>query len=65
MLGEHPRSWEIVDVDSDPELAARFGDAIPVLYVNGRLFAKGRLPPIAPRLRLLRAIRARPAEGEE
>jgi hypothetical protein len=57
MLQEIPHAWEIVDVDSDPDLAARFGDSIPVLYVGGRLFAKTRLPPIAPRLRLLRAVR--------
>jgi len=42
-------------VDSDPALAAAFGDVVPVLYVNGRLFAKTRLPPIAARLRLRRA----------
>lgn len=55
MLGDLPREWEVVDVDSDPDLAAQFGDAIPVLFVNGKLFAKTRLPPIATRLRLLRA----------
>ena len=26
---------EIVDVDSDPELAARYGERIPVVHVNG------------------------------
>ncbi|HEY6052270.1 MAG TPA: glutaredoxin family protein [Thermoanaerobaculia bacterium] len=55
ILGDSPREWEIVDVDSDPALAAEFGEAIPVLYVNGRLFAKTRLPPIAAALRLRRA----------
>lgn len=54
MLGDRPREWEVVDVDSDPDLAAEFGEAIPVLYVNGKLFAKTRLPPAA-KLRLLRA----------
>ena len=43
------------EVDSDPALAAEFGEAIPVLFVNGRLFAKTRLPPIAAALRLRRA----------
>ena len=33
---------------------------IPVLFVNGRLFAKVRIPKLAPRLRLLRA-----AAGQE
>jgi glutaredoxin-like protein DUF836 len=55
ILADSPRSWEIVDVDSDPVLAAEFGDVIPVLYVNGRIFAKTRLPPIATALRLRRA----------
>ena len=63
ILEEVPHAWEIVDVDSDPDLAARFGDSIPVLYVGGRLFAKTRLPPIAPRLRLLRAVRKQRAES--
>jgi len=53
--------WEIVDVDSDDEIARRWSDSIPVLFVNGRLFAKVRMPRLAPALRLLRAA----AEGEE
>jgi hypothetical protein len=55
LLGEKPREWEIVDVASDPALASRYGEAIPVLFVNGRLFAKTRLPRLALRLRLERA----------
>ena len=55
ILRDAPREWEVVDVDSDPALAAEFGEAIPVLYVNGRLFAKTRLPPIAAAMRLRRA----------
>jgi hypothetical protein len=54
LLAEEPREWEIVDVDSDPELARRYGEQIPVLYVNGRLFARTRLPRLAVRLRLRR-----------
>jgi hypothetical protein len=53
-LADREREWEIVDVDSDSDLARRWGESIPVLFVNGRLFAKTRLPPAA-RLRLLRA----------
>jgi hypothetical protein len=56
LLGERPREWQIVDVGKDPGLAARYGDAIPVLFVNGRLFAKTRLPRLARRLRLERAV---------
>jgi hypothetical protein len=55
ILASRPRTWEEVDVDSDPELARRYGDSIPVLYVNGRLFAKVRLPRLAASLRLRRA----------
>ena len=55
LLAEAPRAWEEVNVDSDPALAARWGEGIPVLFVNGRLFAKVRLPRLAARLRLLRA----------
>jgi len=55
MLEGIPHEWEVVNVDSDPELAARYGDTIPVLFVNGRLFAKIRLPRLASKLRLLRA----------
>jgi hypothetical protein len=55
LLAEEERDWEIVDVDSDPELARRFGEQIPVLFVNGRHFARFRLPRLAPHLRLRRA----------
>jgi hypothetical protein len=55
LLAGRPRDWDVVDVDSDPDLARRFGDSIPILSVNGRLFAKTRLPPFATKLRLLRA----------
>ena len=60
LLEGEPHVWEIVDVDSDDEIARRWSDAIPVLFVNGRLFAKGRIPKLAARMRLLRA-----AAGEE
>jgi len=55
LLPDRERIWEVVDVDSDPKLSGRYGESIPVLFVNGRLFAKVRLPRLAPRLRLLRA----------
>jgi hypothetical protein len=57
ILASRPRTWEEVDVDSDPELARRYGDSIPVLFVNGRFFAKVRLPRLAASLRLHRAAR--------
>ncbi len=55
ILADRSRSWEEVNLDSDPELARRYGDSIPVLFVNGRLFAKVRLPRLALALRLRRA----------
>jgi hypothetical protein len=60
LLATEEREWEIVDVDSDDEIARRWSDAIPVLFVNGRLFAKTRIPKLAPRLRLLRAAAGEP-----
>ena len=55
LLVADAHEWEIVDVDSDDEIARRWSDSIPVLFVNGRLFAKVRIPKLAARLRLLRA----------
>ena len=55
LLADQPRTWEEVDVDSDPVLAARYGDSIPILFVNDRLFAMVRLPRLAAALRLRRA----------
>lgn len=60
LLGAEPHAWEIVDVDSDDEIARRWSDVIPVLFVNGRLFAKLKIPKLAARLRLMRA-----AAGQE
>jgi len=54
LLDGDAHRWEVVDVDSDDEIARRWGDSIPVLFVNGRLFAKVRVPKLAARLRLLR-----------
>ncbi len=59
ILEDRPRGWEEVNVDSDPDLARRYGDSIPVLFVNGRLFAKVRLPRLAAALRLRRAAQRR------
>lgn len=55
LLEGQPHDWEIVDVDSDDEIARRWSDSIPVLFVNGRLFAKLRIPKLAAGLRLMRA----------
>ncbi len=36
---------ERLDVDTDPELVARWGDTVPVILVEGRLAAKVRVDP--------------------
>lgn len=55
LLAGEPHEWDVVDVDTDPELARRYGDEIPVLFVNGHLFAKIRVPRLSSRLRFVRA----------
>jgi hypothetical protein len=64
LLGGEAREWEEVDVDGDEELARRWSDEIPILFVNGRFFAKGSLPSLAVKERLLRAA-AEAEAGEE
>ena len=46
-----------VDVDSDADLQARFGDNVPVLFVDGRKAFKYRAPAGALRRKLQRADR--------
>ena len=55
LLGDLPHEWDVVDVDRDPELARRYGESIPILFVNGHHFAKIRLPRLSSKLRLVRA----------
>ena len=38
-----------VDVDSDPELAARYGDEVPVVTVDGEVVGFWRISPQAVR----------------
>lgn len=44
-----------IDISTQPELEARFGQDIPVLFINGRKAFKYRLTPGALRRRLHRA----------
>ena len=60
LLADRPHEWNVVDVDSDADLARRYGDSIPVLFVNGHLFAKIRVPRMASKLRLLRTLQISP-----
>lgn len=36
ICGELGHGWVAVDVDSDPELRAEYGDRVPVIMVDGR-----------------------------
>ena len=49
-----PAALEELDVDSDPALAAAYGDEVPVLCVNGRKAFKYRVDAPALRARLAR-----------
>ncbi|SRR6266851_5570976 len=45
---------ETVNIDSEPSLASRFGDQVPVVSVNGQVRFRGTINPIL-LTRLLRA----------
>lgn len=36
ICGELGHGWAAVDVDTDPELRAEYGDRVPVIVVDGR-----------------------------
>ena len=38
-------SLEMVDIDLDPELRARFNEQVPVVFINGRKAFKYRVEP--------------------
>jgi len=63
LLSGEAHEWDVVDVDSDPDLARRYGDEIPVLFVNGRLFAKIRVPRLSSKFRLLRSASGSSAQA--
>ena len=46
---------EVVDVDTDPALAERYGHEVPVVLIDGRKAFKFRVDPGALRERLARA----------
>lgn len=37
--------WDVLDVDTDPELRAEYGDQVPVVLVDGREHASFRVDP--------------------
>lgn len=36
VVAEAGETWELVDVDGDPDLRARYGEMVPVVLVDGR-----------------------------
>lgn len=38
-------SYDVRDVDTDPALLARYGDQVPVVFVDGAEFATWRIDP--------------------
>lgn len=43
LIQEFKLAYTEVDVDTDPELAARFGQEVPVVFLAGRKVAKYRV----------------------
>lgn len=39
VVDKHGARWRVVDVDGDPELAAEYGDRVPVVVIDGEEFA--------------------------
>ncbi len=58
--GAHPDRF--VDVDGDPETARLYGDRVPVLVVDGRVVAEGRIDE-GELLRALGPFLTAPASG--
>jgi glutaredoxin len=54
---DHGFALEKTDVDTDPELAARCGDSVPVFTVDGKVRFRGQVNPILMR-RLLDNVQA-------
>jgi glutaredoxin len=54
LAGELPLEINEIDVDSDPELAAKFGAEVPVLFIEDRKAFKVRVTVEALRKRLHR-----------
>ena len=52
VVADVPVEVREIDVDADPALAARYGDEVPVLLVNGQRAFSGRVDAAALRARL-------------
>lgn len=54
--GEFPLRLTEVNIDADPALAARYGEEIPVLFVDGRKAVKFRITEAELRRKLARRL---------
>ncbi len=54
----HPLAVRAVDVDADPELAARYGPEVPVVVIDGRVRFRGRVNPVLLERLLVKRISA-------
>ena len=54
VVADLPAELHEIDVDVDAALAARYGDEVPVLLVNGQRAFSGRVDAAALRARLAR-----------
>lgn len=43
VCARHGAAYDVVDVDTDPALQARYGDLVPVVFVDGAEFATWRV----------------------
>jgi glutaredoxin len=60
LAAELPRfdaALERIEIDNDPNLEARFGQEVPVLFINQRKAFKYKCEPRELRRRLLREVR--------
>ena len=60
ICGELGHGWAAVDVDTDPELRAEYGDRVPVIMIDGREHGFWRVEEAAVPRRAGRADAARP-----
>jgi len=56
LLAEFGVALQEVDVDTDSQLRARYGEEVPVVFLDGRLVAKHRIAPREFRLVLERFV---------
>jgi len=61
----YPFALSIIDIDSDRELAERYGDQVPVVAVNGKVRFHGKVNRVLLQRLLHAEARRRPAAGEE